>query len=674
MAGRRRRRSVSSSSTGAVPDRFRTRWVKELEMLKPVDKTKDDEDEWPIFELKNATIYRKDGRTLANPLLVHVEGPLIVRGHVMVDLEDENQKNRLLDGAPSSAYIEIPNATTYSIGDLPATIWVAGDTGWFEIRPSEEYKPIHDEALEATVLYFTALDTTEEYYKALKAKKGHRPSVPTMDQVLLKYAVRVGNGILREEAEALCHKWAEFLISHFTREKNFKWDPTPFAKQMREWYPHIHKRITDTAKGIVAPQPVAFPPPPPETHESQERRSRSARTSSRNSAVEPGRSRSPPPKPISETPIPLPEKYRQHLNPTPVPAPKPSPLASTPQATLSEAHSEAVDRLVAVLQDIAQESNINKSPATAVLSKIYFRCKMRQPPKEFNYRSSVTDVCSYYAKPLAERLPPEWKGTAFLEWLKETAAKPWTPILAIRPEEFPAQTFRRARTERKTATSTTTPASELPPTINLKAQAKTAAAKYSDGDSGEETWTYNAPRRGRRAGKVPTLRLASSRKRPRAESDYYGDVRDAKAAKLSHGSDDELDNTEDTSDEEVVDAVESRLPLPEGAIRLVVHAERIPSTAPTGPSNTWTCDQEGCGYVVRSALEQEAQEKIRAHFQDHEAQAEKIDLAVKESRGQMPINYLIDKIQALGKASISKKQATLNGDVVPAPVKRRLLV
>ncbi|KAL2268698.1 hypothetical protein VTJ83DRAFT_3544 [Remersonia thermophila] len=673
MAGRRRRRSVSSPSPAAVPDSLRTRWVKELEMLKPVDKAKEDEDEWPIFELNNATIYRKDGRTLANPLLVHVEGPLIVRGHVVVDLEDENQKNRLLDGAPARAYIEIPNATTYSIGDLPATIWVAGDTGWFEIRPSDEYKPIHDDALEATILYFTALDTTEAYYNALKARRGPRPTPPTLNEVLLKYAVRVGNGILRDEAEALCHKWAEFLISHFTREKNFNWDPAPFAKQMREWYPHIHKRVTATGKGIVAPRPAALPPPPTEAQEQQDRRSRSARASSRNSAAGPGRSRSPPPKPTSETPIPLPEKYKQYIQP-PVPASKPSPLASTPQTTLSEAHSEAVDRLVEVLQEIAQCSNVKKSPATAVLSKIYFRCRMRQPPKESGYRSSVTDVCSYYAKPLAERLPPEWKGTPFLEWLKEAAAKPWTPILAIPPEEFPSQTVRRAKTERKTTTSTATPASELPPTINLKAQAKEAAAKDSDGDSGEETWAYNAPTRGRRAGKIPTLRLASSKKRPRADSDYYGDVRDAKTAKLSHGSDDDLDDTEDTSDEEVVHAVESRLPLPEGAVRLVVHAERIPSMAPTGPDDTWTCDQEGCGYVVRSALEQDAQEKIRAHFQDHEAQAEKIDLALKESRGHMPINHLIDKIQALGKASISKKQATLNGDAVPSPVKRRLLV
>lgn len=138
----------------------------------------------------------------------------------------------------SSAYIEIPSATTYSIGDRPATIWVAGETGWFEIRPSEAYKPIHDEALEATTFYFTALETYEEYNKSIRGRgKSNRQPPPSLDDVLLKYAVRMGNGILRDEAEALCRKWAEFLICHFNREKGLNWNPTPFAKQLREWYP-----------------------------------------------------------------------------------------------------------------------------------------------------------------------------------------------------------------------------------------------------------------------------------------------------------------------------------------------------------------------------------------------------------------------------------------------------
>ena len=43
--------------------------------------------------MTDATIYQKDGKTLGNPLLVHVEGPLVVRGLLGVD-EDRLVPNR----------------------------------------------------------------------------------------------------------------------------------------------------------------------------------------------------------------------------------------------------------------------------------------------------------------------------------------------------------------------------------------------------------------------------------------------------------------------------------------------------------------------------------------------------------------------------------------------------
>jgi hypothetical protein len=45
--------------------------------------------------------------------------------------------------------------------------------------------------------------------------------------------------------------------------------------------------------------------------------------------------------------------------------------------------------------------------------------------------------------------------------------------------------------------------------------------------------------------------------------------------------------------------------------------------------------------VVRGADAQDAQALIQAHFRAHEAQADKIDLAVRESRagGHTPIKY-----------------------------------
>jgi len=137
----------------------------------------------------------------------------------------------------TAAHIEVPHSVTYSIGD-PPTLWVAGAAGWYEIRPSVEYQAVYDQVVEATALYYGAFDAYEKHNQANQGKKkSQRSRPPPLDQVLLNYAVKVGNGITRDEAEALCHKWAEFLIFKFTKEPALVWDTTPFAKKMRDWYP-----------------------------------------------------------------------------------------------------------------------------------------------------------------------------------------------------------------------------------------------------------------------------------------------------------------------------------------------------------------------------------------------------------------------------------------------------
>ena len=93
MAGRPRRRRASSASK-AADDPAQIRWVKESSVLNPTPRDMPDND-WPCYVLSDATIYRKDGRTVANPLLVHAQGPLIVRGLLEVD-EDKLVPNRKL--------------------------------------------------------------------------------------------------------------------------------------------------------------------------------------------------------------------------------------------------------------------------------------------------------------------------------------------------------------------------------------------------------------------------------------------------------------------------------------------------------------------------------------------------------------------------------------------------
>lgn len=73
--------------------------MKESSLLKPRP-PKVSTNDWPSYVLSDATIYRSDGKTLANPLLVQLEGSLVVRGCAEVDdanlFSNRKQKPRLL--------------------------------------------------------------------------------------------------------------------------------------------------------------------------------------------------------------------------------------------------------------------------------------------------------------------------------------------------------------------------------------------------------------------------------------------------------------------------------------------------------------------------------------------------------------------------------------------------
>lgn len=78
---RPRRRRASNSTAG---DGGRIRYSKESTVLRPMS-ADTHENDWPIFVLKEATIYRNDGRTLGNPLMAYIESPYVIRGILEVD-------------------------------------------------------------------------------------------------------------------------------------------------------------------------------------------------------------------------------------------------------------------------------------------------------------------------------------------------------------------------------------------------------------------------------------------------------------------------------------------------------------------------------------------------------------------------------------------------------------
>jgi hypothetical protein len=97
---------------------------------------------------------------------------------------------------------------------------------------------MYHQIVEAITLYYSAFEVYWNYERQCgQKKKRNWPSPPTLDDIFLSYAVRTGDGIVRDEVEALCHKWAEFLIPHFAKEADLDWNLTHFATWLRDAHP-----------------------------------------------------------------------------------------------------------------------------------------------------------------------------------------------------------------------------------------------------------------------------------------------------------------------------------------------------------------------------------------------------------------------------------------------------
>ena len=67
----------------------------------------------------------------------------------------------------------------------------------------------------------------------------------------------------------------------------------------------------------------------------------------------------------------------------------------------------------------------------------------------------------------------------------------------------------------------------------------------------------------------------------------------------------------------------------------------VPSNRPQGPGDLWTCTFKACGHRVHEGSTANGSERIKAHLETHTHQAqEKIDLAYKESRPYLPVEYV----------------------------------
>lgn len=301
---------------------------------------------------------------------------------------------------------------------------------------------------------------------------------------------------------------------------------------------------------------------------------------------------------------------------------------------------------------------------TGTLNKIYFANKFPtyRDGTPGSHRLPVEEVLHYNALDLLQRIDKaKYEKHEFYSWLQELATKPLVPV-AIKPTDFPFRILPRG--------SRPKPSKARDDSLGTPQTVVRGGSPSLNGNPLALPGTSRAgkaiKRPGRQSGKKSSLRLATSgTKRPHSEVEGDSDSEESTAKKSHYFS--EVDDTqEDASSED--EAEEGTEP-----IKIVIHADRLPSTVPRGPDEAWTCDQEGCDYVVRGGDAEKCQQRIRAHFEEHEEQVDRVNLALTEgTRGHMPIKYAYFPpfliIVVFPSPSIALTSTTTTATISPAPL------
>ncbi|RYP77123.1 hypothetical protein DL771_001413 [Monosporascus sp. 5C6A] len=660
MVGRPRKQRAPSVSTVATVDDSAIRYLRESTVLKPVP-ARAHTDDWPCFLLADATVYHRNG-SMANLLHVDLEGPFIVRGRLEVEKDQERYLvNR--PGKSKSPWIQIQSSTSFSIGQkddhgLPIPVlWASGESGWFEIVPSDRYKAIGDVMFQGIDLHYCILDQYEDALAKLHRKKKNRAKTLQhvelpLDDLLFHYAVATGDGITLHEA----------------RQRLAEKDPATAQELAESTHPMLQ----------AASSPLEIPDTTSQDHTVAPRAS--TQRSTRNSET------------VRGAPVDLSSDGQQASNYKVTRTKRRSPTnvkpanadvemldtsAGMPSSSKAVTPTPGLPVLLDTLQEIRNSSlellrdGKNKRHPDHIMPgtwhyKIYLACKIR-------YRQGSTEVCEYWARDLVEHLGPEWRRSEFYKWAKANAN--------TKPKfEYSTETeclgLRRRNTRQKLATEE-------------KGQPSHTGKQPAPVPAPESAGKQPPKKRGRPSGKAAGLRPSlGSKKRPRAEADLddgdddemdLGGYDPRKTTKKSkYFPEDDADAASSTAEDD-----EEAKPGPAPLTRLVIRAERLPSTTPKGPNQTWTCGEPDCGYVVRGADEDEGQNLISAHYEEHEREArdeaeeaalKRVNLAVQESGGHLPINHLLDKIRSIGDKVQQRNEIGLNGEVLPQPIKRTLLV
>ncbi|KAI1178423.1 hypothetical protein F4777DRAFT_594675 [Nemania sp. FL0916] len=738
MAGQRQRRRQRAPPKKTEADEPAIRYYKESSILKPVSPSTHTDD-WPCFLLVDASVHLRNG-SMVSQLDVDSLGPFVVRGRLEVEVDNERY---LIDRnmKTKNLWIQIDRSSAFSVGakddnlSIPV-VWASGQAGWFEIVPSPSYQRTCDEMFQGVCLHYSLLDQYEaalaKLQKSKKKKKVTMADVPLdLDELLFQYALRSGEGLTLSEAHRRFGFQTVFLLSHFPKDtslyhylvkenprvkklldqdpatKNARLEATlgPFVLESYD-YPHRGESssLDNSGKKRGRGRPKESPPKSMRDRKAPldvETVQRSNTSQDPHSSMSAGRRKKSPPQiillddddtvmtdPPADVNPAVELKSRNHIvdrhQQNPPTDPGPVQGINFSGGVLVGALEDVRKQMLQLIDQGKQKKQLHQFTAKSWQNKVYLECNIK------NY-SAVEEIFRYYARDLAQHLGPEWHDTMIYQWAKENASKPIT--LTLISETEVKHIVRRVKNGTRGA--------------NIEKVAEASSQGNSLPKVREYASKQTPKKHPRKVARLRPSTGGKKRLRHELDSEDNMDLDDdgslKKRSRTSHYFTED-DNDEDGDDEngsvDEDDAgstgqrdihAENDAPM----TQLVIRAEKLPPTQPQGPNQTWACEEPDCGYIVRDAYEEEGRSLISAHYEEHEKVAQdaaqevaldRVNLAMKEARGHMPIKYayfppiqfqlghLLEKIRTISEKSARRDEVHINGQIVPAPIKRTLLI
>ncbi|ORY17055.1 hypothetical protein BCR34DRAFT_506208 [Clohesyomyces aquaticus] len=226
----------------------------ELSVLKPLDPSITNEDDYPDFPLSEVRVVCASNGQPASLLAAYADTPLIVEGRLGAP---KRENGRYLIKKPFKPLdIKITDVTRYSYGQSTTggtLIWALGQCGWFELRPSRAYKDIFAEMVEAVQILYFMTDIYNE-----PRKRGGGPSASLLYQ---EYAEDERFGCKSvEEAESRFWKHRETLIMWFlSKAQGISWGGTSVYRQFKSLFPKEFEAAKARVDGRVEASVPADP-------------------------------------------------------------------------------------------------------------------------------------------------------------------------------------------------------------------------------------------------------------------------------------------------------------------------------------------------------------------------------------------------------------------------------